>query len=341
VLHAGIYYPYQSLKAILCVKSVLMMKKYLLERKIPVHQCGKLIVATTSDELLTLQNLFHKAQKNGVNLIEKISQQDAQSLEPEVSCVGALWSPSTSIFDTHSFMTSLLCEGEENGANYVFNCEVMSVQYQPSRPQFVVRTNQGDIETDIFINACGHSAPHIHYEFPKGSIHFLQDRSPTPHFLKGTYFKYHGGQLFQRLVYPLPHQTGALGIHATIDLNGITKFGPDAVWIHPPDSKITHADYQVDDSRQELFEAAIRRYYPNLPSHSISPDYSGIRPRLLGPEHSGSSIDQFGRDLTDFVIDGPRHHQVDGLVNLYGIESPGLTCSLAIADYVYDLIRER
>lgn len=142
-------------------------------------------------------------------------------------------------------------------------------------------------------------------------------------------------------MYPLPHQTGALGIHATIDLNGLTKFGPDATWIHPPDNKISPSDYQVDEARQALFEAAIRRYYPNLPPHSISPDYSGIRPRLLGPNQLGSPIDKFGRDLTDFVIDGPRHHQIDGLVNLYGIESPGLTCSLAIADYVFDLIKER
>lgn len=193
MLHAGIYYPYQSLKAILCVKSVPMMKKYLRERKISIHECGKLIVATSSEELLTLRNLLQKAQRNGVPLIQEISPQDAHSLEPEVSCVAALWSPSTSIFDTHSFMTSLLSEGEDNGANYVFNCEVSSVRYQPSRPRFVVRTNQGDIQSDIFINACGHSAPHIEYETSEGTIPCLNARSPTPHFLKGTYFKYDGG----------------------------------------------------------------------------------------------------------------------------------------------------
>jgi L-2-hydroxyglutarate oxidase LhgO len=168
------------------------MKKYLLERKISVHQCGKLIVATSSDELLALRNLNQKAKRNGVQLIQEISQQDAQYLEPEVYCVGALWSPSTSIFDTHSFMTSLLCEGEENGANYVFNCEVLGVRYQSSRPRFLVKTNQGDIESDIFINACGHSAPHIQYESSEGPILCLNARSPTPHFLKGTYFKYNG-----------------------------------------------------------------------------------------------------------------------------------------------------
>jgi L-2-hydroxyglutarate oxidase LhgO len=125
-------------------------------------------------------------------------------------------------------------------------------------------------------------------------------------------------------------------VHATIDMNGMTRFGPDAVWVTPAAGGTL--DYRVDESRQPLFESAIRRYFPHLPDNSLSPDYTGIRPRLLGPSHVGSPVDQYGRDLTDFVIDGPRHHQVDGLVNLYGIESPGLTCSLAIADYVYELV---
>lgn len=331
-----------------------MMHTYLREHKIPFERCGKLIVATSEEELPGINLLYEKAQRNGVQKIEKISSDDAKFLEPKVHCVGGLWSPFTSIFDTHGFMTSLVADSDENGANFVYNCDVLTVQYQSNTPSFLVSTSQGELTTDIFINACGHNAPKIQYIVPK-EFPDINRRVPTPYFLKGNYFKFSrkifllhslfsyllGGKLFNHLVYPLPHVTGALGIHATIDLSGMTRFGPDASWIHPSNHELSPSDYQVDESRQSLFESAIRRYYPDLPENSLAPDYSGIRPRLLGPNHLGPSLDQFNRDLSDFVIDGPRHHEIDGLVNLYGIESPGLTCSLPIADYVYELIKER
>jgi L-2-hydroxyglutarate oxidase LhgO len=194
VLHAGIYYQKDSFKAKFCVESVIRMNQYLLDRKIPYQRCGKLIVATSADELSSLDRLYEKAQRNGVINLQKISQLDAKAFEPEVYCVGALWSPSTSVFDSHSFLTSLVSESEDNGTNFVYNCQVMSVEchLDPSS-RFTVKTSQGDVDTDLFINACGLDAPRLRYQSPSPSLaSHLNERTPTPFFLKGNYFKYDG-----------------------------------------------------------------------------------------------------------------------------------------------------
>jgi L-2-hydroxyglutarate oxidase LhgO len=175
------------------------MSQYLLERKIPYRECGKLIVAASKEELPSLEVLHEKALKNGVVNLQKITQSDAKALEPEVHCVAALWSPSTSVFDSHSFLTSLVSESEENGTNIVYNCQVMSVKCHHDPSRFTVKTSQGDVDTDIFINACGLDAPRLHYESTLGSIaSHLNNRIPTPYFLKGNYFKYDG------LLHPRP-----------------------------------------------------------------------------------------------------------------------------------------
>lgn len=165
------------------------MHKYLADRKIPFNRCGKLIVATSEEEIPGLESLYEKAQKNGVDSIRKISRADAKFIEPQIHCRSALWSPLTSIFDTHSYMTSLVAESEERGVNFVYNCDVLSVQCLFDVPRFIVRTTQGDLMADVFINACGHNASAIYYQVPNGFPN-INDRTPVPYFLKGNYFKY-------------------------------------------------------------------------------------------------------------------------------------------------------
>eukprot|EP00602_Paraphysomonas_sp_CaronLab_P007340 CAMPEP_0185034500 /NCGR_PEP_ID=MMETSP1103-20130426/24461_1 /TAXON_ID=36769 /ORGANISM="Paraphysomonas bandaiensis, Strain Caron Lab Isolate" /LENGTH=295 /DNA_ID=CAMNT_0027571187 /DNA_START=385 /DNA_END=1272 /DNA_ORIENTATION=+ len=291
--------------------------------------CGKLIVATSNEELPGLKLIMEKALSNGVTSLELISGQEAVAMEPVVHCIQALWSPTTGVFDSHMYMQSLLGDAEDNGACLVRECEVLRVDCSPGSSRFLVETSQGVVHCDMFINACGLHAQRLARE-GMADIHPV-DRVPELHYLKGSYFKYIGAKMpFSRLVYPLPDlATGALGMHATVDLTGAVRFGPDAEWVQEP------GDLGVNEDRASFFEREIRRYYPGLPDNSLSPDYAGVRPRLLGPN---SKAGRDKRALTDFLVEGPGCHGVAGLVNLYGIESPGLTSSLHIADYVEKLL---
>ncbi|MGB0853701.1 MAG: NAD(P)/FAD-dependent oxidoreductase [Pikeienuella sp.] len=305
VIHAGIYYPRDSLKARFCVEGRKRLYDYCATRHVGVRACGKLIVATQADELSRLVDLAEKARANGVEDVRQLSQSEAVAMEPALACVGALWSPSTGVIDSHGLMLSLLGEAEGAGAMLALNAPVTDISAMR------VVTVGGDapmrLRARVVINAAGHGAPSLSeplYDAPRGW------------FAKGNYFRLEGKAPFSRLIYPAPQAAG-LGVHLTLDMGGQARFGPDVEWVD-------EETYQVDARRGDSFYAAVRRYWPDLPDKSLAPDYAGVRPKL-GPEGSG---------VADFTIHGADRHGIDGYLALYGIESPGLTASLAIADYV-------
>ena len=358
VIHAGIYYSNHSLKAKLCVKGKRLLYDYLTERSIPFKQCGKLIVATTEIALLELHTIREKALRNGVTDLCILDPISVRSLEPEIHCLAALYSPSTGIIDSHTYMLNLLADAENAGASLIPNCTVNSGMCSSQtlnnnhHHRITLITNQGVIQTKTLINAGGLYSIDIIKKidgFPKNLI-------PTAYFAKGNYFKLNGSlKPFSRLIYPIP-EMGGLGVHATIDLHNNVRFGPDVEWLHEDsnneekdagnfesqsvninqNTRINHSyvpnNYQVDPLRSVKFYDLIRRYYPNLPDNSLIPDYSGIRPKLSHPTKPTSTTTVMNSD--DFMIQSVEEHGVQGLVNLLGIESPGLTASLAIARYV-------
>ncbi|MEM9046195.1 MAG: NAD(P)/FAD-dependent oxidoreductase [Pseudomonadota bacterium] len=304
VIHAGIYYPTDSLKAQLCVEGRNQLYAYCAERSIGHRRCGKLIVATSDDEIPAIEALAAKAKANGVDDLELISAHEACRLEPDLRCTAALWSPSTGIIDSHSLMLSYLGEAEDHGAMLALETPVNRIT--PGSHGYRLRTGGAEpmeLEADQVVVAAGHGALPL--------CDFLEDR-PKQFFARGCYFKLDGRSPFSRLIYPAP-QPGGLGIHLTLDLAGQAKFGPDVEWI-------TAEDYALDADRGASFYSAIRRYWPGLMDGSLHPDYTGIRPKIVGP----------GEPAGDFMIDQP----MLGLITLFGIESPGLTASLAIADQV-------
>jgi len=312
VIHAGIYYPPGSLKAKVCVEGRRLLYAYLRERGLPHKACGKLIVATSETQTPALETIAARAKASGVDSLRYLSAAEARVLEPEVTCEIALFSPETGVVDSHALMLSLLGECEAAGGSLALNTPIMgwrregdgfSVDFGGAEPAtYSVRT---------IVNSAGHGAPRLLRQldgFPAGHI-------PVQDFAKGNYFALLGKQPFSHLVYPIPEAAG-LGIHATIDMGGRVKFGPDVEWVRDDQ------DLVVDPARAERFYAAIRTYWPGLQDGALVADYAGIRPKLHGPTEP----------MPDFRIDGPEVHGVAGLVNLLGIESPGLTSSLAIAD---------
>ncbi len=311
VIHAGIYYPAGSLKAKLCVQGRHMLYAYCAEKGVSHQRIGKLIVATSEEEIATLDDILSKARVNGVDDMELLSASQAQALEPALFCTAALLSPSTGIIDSHGLMLAYQGDAENAGAQCVFHTPLLSGEVR-SEGGFNLQFGGSDamqLSCNVLINASGLHAPTLARKIrgiPEASI-------PTEYLCKGSYFTLQGRAPFTRLIYPTPHHAG-LGVHLTLDLGGQAKFGPDTEWIDK-------VDYDIDASRCDGFYEAVRTYWPGMPDASLAPGYTGIRPKVSGPHEPAA----------DFMIIGPATHGIPGLVNLFGIESPGLTSSLAIA----------
>lgn len=321
VIHAGIYYPTGSLKARLCVAGRDALYAYCAASKVQARRIGKLIVATDSSQEPELRAIQRKAAENGVNDLLWLTAAEARALEPELHCTAALLSPSTGIIDSHGLMLSYLGEAEANGAMLALKSPVLGGAITDAGIVLDIGgTTPMRLQARHVINAAGLQAQII-----ARKIQGLAPETIPPNFYaKGNYFVLSGVKPpFSRLVYPVP-EPGGLGIHVTLDLAGQMRFGPDVQWIDHLDY-----DYSVDPARGEKFYAAVRRYWPALPDGAIQPGYAGIRPKL---SHGGSKAD-------DFVIQGRAIHGVRGLINLFGIESPGLTSSLALGHYVADLLQ--
>jgi len=325
VIHAGLYYAAGSLKAELCVRGKALLYDFCASHGVPHAACGKLIVATAEDQQASLQALQAKAQATGVPLHAWTAQR-AIDLEPELSCTAALWSPSTGIIDSHAYMLALQGDLERAGGVVALHAAVRHIERDAGGGYVVdVGSAAGDdafrLRAPLLVNAAGLNACHL----AAGLAALDRHHVPQPRYAKGNYFTVAGRPPFRHLVYPAPVDAW-LGVHVTIDLAGQVKFGPDLQWL--PDGDAVDLDYAVDASRAAAFEDAVRRYWPRLPTGALQPAYSGIRPKIHGPDEPAP----------DFRIDGPARHGLSGLVNLLGIESPGLTSSLAIAERVVGLL---
>ena len=316
VIHAGIYYPEGSLKARLCVEGKQLLYDYATERSLPHRRCGKLIVATAQPQVAQLDAIAAKARANGVDDLVLLSREQARAMEPQLECLGALHSPSTGIVDSHALMLSL--QGDLENAGGVLALKSAVVRAECTDGAIVLRTQDGTaLRCRSVVNAAGLAAPALARRFeglPAIAV-------PPAHFAKGNYFTLAGRAPFRQLIYPVPEAAG-LGVHLTLDLGGQAKFGPDVQWVDAPD------DLVVDPTRGDGFYAEVRKYWPALPDGALIPGYAGIRPKISGP----------GEAARDFLIEGPATHGVPGLVNLFGIESPGLTSSLAIGRHVAALL---
>jgi L-2-hydroxyglutarate oxidase LhgO len=318
VIHAGMYYPTGSLRHRMCVAGRRLLYPYLEARGVAHQKHGKLIVATSDAEVAKIESIHATGQRNGVEGLELISAAAATAWEPELRCTAALWSPETGVIDSHGYMLALQGEIEDHGGAIARRTAVEWIE--PIAGGFRVSTGDADaavVTCHQLVNSAGLYAQRVAH----GTEGLADGHIPKLVLAKGSYFGCAGRPAFSRLIYPAPVE-GGLGVHVTIDLGGRMRFGPDVEWLsnNDPDA----VDYTVDPARAQSFYAAIRRYWPGLPEGAITPDYSGCRPKLSGP----------GEPAADFRIDGPEVHGIDGLVNLFGIESPGLTSSLAIAEEV-------
>jgi len=320
VIHAGLYYPEESLKARLCVQGRDMLYAYCEEHLVGCNQLGKLILAPSVGDVYRLSEIKAQAEKNGVTDLWLLGSDEVHEIEPNVKCAGALFSPSTGIVDSHELMTALQAEIEGHSGAVVLNSDVTNLKveeqgigFESAGETFVCTT---------LVNSAGLWAHTLFAASPiQSRLKPLPQANIQPiHFAKGHYFAYQGKSPFNRLVYPLPCG-GGLGIHATNDLSGAARFGPDVTWV---DS----IDYGFDESRKPDFAAAIKTYFPGVDEDKLTAAYTGIRPKLAGP----------GGAFADFVIQDEADHGVHGLVNLLGIESPGLTACLAIGEYVRELL---
>lgn len=313
VIHAGIYYAAGSLMARHCVAGRQALYRFCESHGVGHRRCGKLIVATTADEGDKLAAIRARAAVNGVTDLEDLDGAAARRLEPALNCTAALLSPSTGIVDSHGYMLALRGDAEAAGAAFAFN-----TPFERARVDSDGITVDAGGETPmtlgcrLLINAAGLHAPAL----ARTIAGMPADKIPTAYYAKGNYFSCSARAPFSHLIYPVP-EPGGLGVHLTLDLGGQAKFGPDVEWID-------HIDYEVDASRMARFYPAIRRYWPDLPDGALAPGYAGIRPKIVPPAVA----------VQDFVIQGPADHGVAGLINLFGIESPGLTASLAIAGHV-------
>ncbi|HEX7790298.1 MAG TPA: NAD(P)/FAD-dependent oxidoreductase [Afipia sp.] len=317
VIHAGIYYPENSLMARMCVSGRQALYAYCDDHGVPYRRCGKLIVATADHENEKLAAIKAHAEANGVGDLRVLSGAEACALEPALHCTGALLSPSTGIVDSHALMLALRGEIEDAGGALAFHAPL--TRAKANAEGFEIEVG-GDapmtLQCRLLINSAGLGAAAVARAIRGMPIGLI----PTTYYAKGNYFSCSTRAPFSRLIYPVP-EPGGLGVHLTIDLGGQAKFGPDVEWINA-------IDYTVDAGRAERFYPAIRRYWPGLPDGALAPSYAGIRPKIVPPAVARQ----------DFVIQGAGTHGVTGLVNLFGIESPGLTSSLAIADHVTRLV---
>lgn len=313
VIHAGLYYQPGSLKARLCVEGRRLLYAYCEARGVPYKRLGKLIVATAEQEHEALRQVQRRARANGVDDLVWLEAEQAAALEPELRCTAALLSPSTGIVDSHALMRQLRADAEVGGAVLVLRCPVLGGRVTDGG--LVLRTGGEEpfeIQCDMMVNCAGLGANRV----ASAIAGMPQDKVPPLYLAKGNYFALARPAPFSRLVYPTPGTAG-LGVHLTLDLAGRARFGPDVEWVE-------REDYDVDPGRADAFYERVRRYWPGLPDGALLPDYSGIRPKLQAP----------GGPPVDFLVQGPAEHGVPGLVHLYGVESPGLTCCLALADLV-------
>jgi L-2-hydroxyglutarate oxidase LhgO len=318
VIHAGIYYPPGSLRAKLCVRGKELLYRFCEENRVAHARCGKLLVATRESQLPKLKALNENAVKNGVTDLEPIGANAARALEPELACVGALISPSTGIVDSHGFMLALEGHIEAAGGSVVLRCPVERIEREASG-LFRLTTggdNPGAITAGHLVNSAGLAASKLARTLDYAGRY----APPETYYAKGQYYALSGRSPFSRHIYPMPD--GAwLGLHATVDIGGRCKFGPDIAWI-------PEIDYGFEPEKLGAFLDFIRGYYPGLDAGRLHADYTGIRPKLY----------REGEPVPDFAIHGPETHGVEGLVALYGIESPGLTAALAIGEVVAELL---
>jgi L-2-hydroxyglutarate oxidase LhgO len=313
VVHSGIYYPPGSLKARLCVRGRDLLYDYCEAKGIPFRRTGKLIVATSPDEVPTLEKYLDLARQNAIGPIAWLTADEVRALEPEVHCVRALYIPHTGIVDSHALMTALWGDLQAAGGDVAFLSALQRGRRLPSgRFELEVEGMDEPLVCRELVNSAGLHAPDLAHRL-EGCA---SDEAPTAYYARGHYFSLTGRSPFSRLVYPVANSAG-LGTHVTIDLAGRAKFGPDVQWVEG-------LDYSFDESRRAAFVEAIRLYYPGLDETRLQPDYTGIRPKIAGP----------GQPAADFRMDGPAVHGIPGLVQLYGIESPGLTACLAIGGQV-------
>lgn len=313
VIHGGMYYPTGSMRARVSVRGRRMLYDFCVSHGVPHRRCGKLVVAVNDMERERLESIARQGEINGVEDLRMMDGAGARALESQLSCIAALLSPHTGILDAHAYMLALRGELEDSGGAIAFNTPVIGAARKGG--QWSVRfggAEAGEAAFDALINCAGLGAQNL--------AQAIEDYPPTriPRLImaKGNYFSYAGKPAFTRLIYPTP-VPGGLGVHVTLDLAGRMRFGPDVEWID-------RESYAVDPARADVFYERIRTYWPGLPDHSLAPDYAGIRPKLTGP----------GEPPTDFVVDAPADHGVPSLIQLFGIESPGLTSSLALADEV-------
>ena len=311
VIHAGIYYPQGSLKARACVEGRKRLYGYCAERGVPHRRCGKLIVATDAAQLEELEGIRRKAHANGVGDVAPVSVAEVRAMEPEVRCVAALYSPSTGIADSHALMLAYLGDAERAGAMLALKSPLERGVVRADGIELHVAGADPILAARV-VNSAGLRAPSVARRIEG----YRAELAPPELYAKGNYYTLSTRPPFSRLIYPVP-EPGGLGVHVTLDLGGRARFGPDVEWVE-------RIDYTVDPRRAERFYAAIRRYWPGLPDGALEPGYAGIRPKIAGRDAPAA----------DFVVQGPRAHGVPGLVHLFGIESPGLTASLALADDV-------
>jgi L-2-hydroxyglutarate oxidase LhgO len=316
VIHAGIYYPANSLMARFCVAGRRALYRYCQDKGVPHRNCGKLIAATNAEEDSLLAGIQRRAEANGVEGMRVLTAAEAIEMEPNLRCTSALHSPATGIIDSHAYMLALQGDAENAGAVCAFLSPVTAARVVRGGVEVAVGGSEPThLRCGLLVNSAGLHAPWL-----AGRIAGMPaDRVPTAYYAKGNYFTLSGRSPFSRLIYPVP-VPGGLGVHLTIDLGGQARFGPDVQWIDG-------IDYTVDPARADSFYAAVRKYWPALRDGALQPGYAGIRPKIV-PQ---------GKAAQDFVVQGPQTHGVPGLINLFGIESPGLTASLAIADHVLEV----
>lgn len=318
VIHAGIYYPPGSLKGRLCLAGRQALYGFCDSHGVPYRRCGKLIVATEDAQLTALEQLHRHARANGVDDLQRLDGPAVRALEPQLRAVAGLLSPSTGIIDSHALMLALLGDAERHGAVLALNAPVEGIK--ATGEGLCVQVGGSDplpLLARTLVNCAGHGAPVL----AARTEGLGRAGLPRQYFAKGSYFSLAGRAPFRHLIYPLP-EPGGLGVHLTLDLAGQARFGPDVQWVEG-------LDYALEPQRADGFYAAIRRYWPDLPDDALQPAYAGVRPKISGP----------GEAAADFRIDGPAQHGISGLVNLFGIESPGLTASLAIGEHVATLLR--
>ena len=317
VIHAGIYYPQGSLKARACVEGRRRLYDYCAERGVPHRRCGKLIVATDAAQLAELQAIRRKAHANGVTDVAPVSLAEVHAMEPELTCVAALHSPSTGIVDSHALMLAYLGDAQNAGAMLALKSRLDKACVRQNGIELHVGGAEPLI-AGLVVNSAGLTAPAVARRIEG----YPADKAPRQLYAKGNYYSLARRAPFSRLIYPVP-EPGGLGVHVTLDLGGRARFGPDVEWVE-------RIEYSVDPDRAQRFYAAIRRYWPGLPDGALEPAYCGIRPKTSGQNEPPA----------DFIVQGPREHGVRGLVQMYGIESPGLTASLALADHVAALLSQ-